>query len=144
MYEEIMIEVAGDTMGVVTLEFVIHGYTGGAHPAHITRLVMLDVASGRRIKLSDLFTQTGLDSVTRLSEAAFRAQREIPADASLDASRYWFEGGRFRLAENVALVRGGLEVYYNEYEVMPYADGPTEIVLPWASLGGLVLPRTKI
>lgn len=126
--------------GVLSLAFTEESYTGGAHPNAGTKLLSLDATSGRRLRLSDLFQEGYEAPLQALGEKAFRAAHGLgPAD-DLDAAGFWFEGGRFRLSENLAVTEAGLEVHYDAYEVAPYAMGPTDLTLSRASLARWAKP----
>jgi len=132
--------------GVLSLEFAEESYTGGAHPNAVTRLVSLDAASGRRLRLADLFREGYEEPLRSLGEKAFRTAHGLGAADDLVAAGFWFEDGRFQLGDNIAVTADGLRVHYDAYEIAPYAMGPTDLTLPraelvrWARPGGPLAP----
>jgi hypothetical protein len=134
------IEVLGDTLGVLSLAVSEAGFTGGAHPANEVRFTMFDTHAGRRLRLADLMRDGTRDSLDAIGERAFRRVRRLPADRPINDAGFWFEGGAFRVNDNVAVTRDGLLFYFNDYEVAPHALGSTQFVLPWRDVRPLVRP----
>lgn len=134
------IEVLGDTLGVLSLAVSEIGFTGGAHPANEVRFVMFDTHTGRKLRLADLMRDGTRDSLAAIGERAFRRVRKLPDDRPINDAGFWFEGGEFRLTDNVAVTRDGLLFYFNDYEVGPHALGSTQFVLPWQDVRPLVQP----
>lgn len=134
------IEVMGDTLGVASLAVTEEGFLGGAHPNSTTRFASFDQTSGRRLRRWDLFREGARDSLDAAGERAFRRVRKLAHDADLGAAGFWFEGGRFRLNDNIAVTATGLLCFFNSYEVAPYALGATSISMPWAEVMPLARP----
>jgi len=40
--------------------------------------------------------------------------------------------------DNFAVTKEGLKFYYNNYEIAPYASGPTEILITYSELNDLI------
>lgn len=125
------VRVAWDSLATVAMVSSADRYTGGAHGSAVKRWGVLDTHTGRRLRVSDLIESGGLDSLSRLAEAAFRRTRGIAPEARLDHEGFWFHNGRFTLSPNFGLERGGLVFHYNPYDVAPYAMGPTTVVVRW-------------
>ncbi len=126
--------------GVFSLEAREFMATGGAHPNSSIQLASFEAGSGRRLSLSDLLVTGHGPPLSALAEKAFRAARAVPADSSLQESGFWFEGGQFRLPRNFAVTADGFRFYYNAYEVGPYVLGPTDFLVPYGDLAGLIRP----
>lgn len=56
---------------------------------------------------------------------------------------YWFEDGRFALADNSAVTRRGLRFRHDAYEIAPYSTGPTTLDLPWAVVAPMLQVKEK-
>ncbi len=127
-----------DTGGVVSIRFEESSFLGGAHGLRIVRLASFDASSGRRLTYADFF-KPGFDtSFARIAEKGFRQARSIPDSQSLGDAGFWIEEGKFEPTQNVAVGKTGLILYYNPYEVAPYVMGPTEVVIPYALLKGIL------
>ncbi|HKQ57514.1 MAG TPA: RsiV family protein [Candidatus Eisenbacteria bacterium] len=128
------IEPLGDTLGVAGIAVTEQSYLGGAHPNSTTLFTNFDLATGRSVRLEDLFRAGARDSLDALGERAFRRVRKLPEAADLAAAGFQFEGGRFRLNDNVAVTPTGLLCFFNDYEVGPHTLGATQFSLPWADV----------
>jgi hypothetical protein len=130
-YLEREARVAGDTLGVITLRMTTSSYAGGAHPNSSVSLEVYEILTGRRLAFGDLFRESARDSLSEVLEPLFRAARGMAPDSSLADAGFWFEGGKFRVNDNVGVGESGVTFFFNSYEVAAYAAGPTEIVAPF-------------
>lgn len=128
------IEPLGDTLGVAGIAVTERSFLGGAHPNSTTFFTNFELATGRAVKRFDLFRESARDSLDTLGEAAFRRVRDLPPGRDLTAAGFWFEGGRFRLNDNLAVTPTGVLFFFNDYEVAPHSLGVTQISLPWKDL----------
>jgi hypothetical protein len=124
--------------GIFSLEAREFTATGGAHPNSNIQLASFEVTSGRRLSLSDLLVPGHGPPLSALAEKGFRVARAAPADSSLEALGFWFEGGQFRLPRNFAVTADGLRFYFNAYEVGPYVLGPTDFLVSYDDISGLI------
>jgi hypothetical protein len=134
------VKVVHQTPRVLSLEATESSYLGGAHPNSRVTYASFDPATGRRIALAELFLPDFEERLRQVAEERFREVREIPPGADLAAEGFEFEGGRFALNDNFAILEDGLVFYYNPYEIGAYALGPTAVKLTREDLAGLVLP----
>lgn len=141
--EQKMVSVIYDTPRLVSLEYYAYQFAGGAHPTTERYYRIFDKQTGERIRFADLFDGENEGVVTILTESRFRQKHDIPLDASLSEYGFWFEERGFYIPDNLALVSDGLLVHYNPYEVAPYSEGPTRLVLPWTEIDSLVSPRFR-
>lgn len=132
------VQVVGDTLGTLSLALAESSYLGGAHPNSVVRLQVRDRRDGRRLSFADLFREGARDSLSAVCEPYFRTERELAFDAALDTAGFSFEGGRFRVNDNLALTGDGVRFRFDPYEIAPYALGPTEFVVPYAALRSFV------
>jgi hypothetical protein len=133
-------EIAYQDPKVVSLRLSEEISAGGAHGNSTVRYASFDPATGRRLGLADLVTPAGEARLTELGERELRKKHQIPPEQSLADAGFTFEGGAFALSDEVAVLAEGLVVYYNTYEIAPYAYGPTEIVIPRSDLVPLAKP----
>jgi len=130
-----------DTLGVVTVRFDENSYTGGAHGMHATQYASFAARDGRRLALADLVTTPNDTAFATLGERAFRVARRIPEGHTLADEGFFGEGrGRFTFSKDVAVTRDGLTFQWDEYEIAPYAWGPTTMTIGWRDLRPFVRP----
>ena len=110
-----------------------YSYTGGAHGNYATQYVVYSVASGEELSFFDMVIEDSLPGLTKMAEQAFRAEKEIAPDSTLNSAGYWFEDEQFRLSTTMGLTDSSLLFYYAPYDIAPYSMGPTTIELPFES-----------
>jgi hypothetical protein len=120
--------IATDTL--ISLQVDSESFTGGAHGSFTTRFVNVDPATGTDYLLGALLRPGYEDALERLAEEDFERQRMPPADSvqtGLESS--------FKLNDNYGFRKEGIVFYFNDYELGSYAEGPTEILIPYERLG---------
>lgn len=128
--------IAYDSADIITIEFNLYTYTGGAHPNAEVTYDSFHAHNGERLQLTDIVSDVG--KLAALAEEKFRQQKELPPDADLGEAGYTFENNQFALNENFGVLEEGIIFYYNDYEIAPYAMGPTEILITYDELGDLL------
>jgi len=113
-----------------SINFNIYTYTGGAHPMTYQKYLNVDPDTGEKIDLGKFFTNQ--DELKRLVE------REIRETHDIETEQLWsdvFFTERFQWPENMGLTNDGLVLVYNPYEILPYAAGFTEVIIPLVEAG---------
>jgi hypothetical protein len=128
--------IAYDSADIITIEFNLYTYTGGAHPNAEVTYDSYDAQNGERLQLTDIVSD--VDKLAALAEEKFRQQKELLPDADLSEAGYTFENNQFALNENFGVLEEGIIFYYNDYEIAPYVMGPTEILLTYEEVGNLL------
>lgn len=102
-----------------------------AHPMHYRRSLTADLRTGAIYTLADLLRPGALEQLARLVEDELRRQ-DVPllVDQVVLSPEHDFY-----------LTPEALVVYFQLYEVAPYAWGFPEAVIPYGNLGELVSPR---
>ncbi len=108
---------------------------GAAHPNHGRTIITLDLNTGNRVALMEIFDNQALARVAmdRFIEEYLKTNKEGFYN---DADKV-FEG----IGDNRGFgwTAGGLIIYFDQYEIAPYAAGFPEIEIPW----DVVLPHMK-
>ncbi|HEY7864184.1 MAG TPA: RsiV family protein [Thermoanaerobaculia bacterium] len=122
----------------IVLDFSIY-YAGAAHPGHYAITVVWDAGRGRALTTRDLFPATSDWEQVLSREAIPILERDLGdmADSS------WIAEGAGPRAENFrrwALVEDGLVLFFDPYQVAPYAAGPQAVTIPRAALAGVAAP----
>jgi hypothetical protein len=111
-------------------------FTGGAHGFRVTIYSLVDNKNGEIVEdWRKLFSDTS--AVLTLAEQIFRKNKNIP-DAE-PTNKNWFWNGPFYLPDNFAYTEKGILFFYNVYEIAPYEQGETELLLGYETLGKLLL-----
>lgn len=116
-------------------------YTGGAHGSYTTLLTTFDADGMYSMDSPDaLFQEGGYGTALKIFEEEFRKENNIAPDESFSEAGFWFEEDEFVLNTNFALTEEGIRVFYNHYEIAPYAAGTFEVTVPYEDLR-LILSR---
>lgn len=111
-------------------------FTGGAHGYEEVRFLNFDKRRGREIEGINMFTNFG--PILSMAETAFRQMHSISEEASINSTGFMFEGDVFHLPDTIGFDTHGMVLFYNQYEVASYADGPIRISLPWVDVQPLL------
>lgn len=123
---------------VISISLFEDSFTGGAHPNAQKYYLNFDLVSKKSITLDDLIIAGQMDSLNSIAEKEFRKSKNIENHESLNQLGYWFEKDKFRLNKNFALTESGIHFYFNSYEIAPYSLGPTELILSYHKLNGII------
>ena len=125
--------------GALTISIFNFSYMGGAHPNTNRVYAVLDPATAQAVALDSVIVAGARARLLAETERAFRQGRGMTPDSSFAAAGFWFKEA-FELTPNWGFTRDGMLFHYNSYEVAPYSMGPTDALVPWSALGGIVRP----
>jgi hypothetical protein len=126
---EARVNVLLDTL--ISLSLDEEYYTGGAHGGTGRFFINVDPRTGSDVKLSQVL-QPGFEPVlNKIGEEIFRAERELGDTTRWEYSGFEFRDNRFSLNDNYGFTPNGLMFYFNNYEIGPYAVGPTEVFVSY-------------
>lgn len=130
---------------VVSLIALSSLYSGGSHPTSVQVAYNMDISGQRLLRLEDVIEETAADELARMVLAAvdekftmidggnglFEDYADIIATSMVygNMTPYWY------------LNDEGLVIFYNQYELGPYAAGIIKAELPYADLEGILLPE---
>lgn len=126
-----------DTLITIGVETEV--LAGGAHGYGATSFFNFDPRTGQRYAHGDLFTE----GFTRYVEGVFRKQQEIPSDAAINSTGFWFENNQFHLPVNIGFEKDRVVMVYNPYEIASYADGEFFVSLPLTEVLPYLKPLSK-
>lgn len=119
----------------ISILFSFHSYTGGAHPNTFTRALNFDLEKRALISLDDLFKPGYLKVVSDYCVAELGKLKIGDAD--------WIGKGAGPDRVNFKswnIAPEGLMITFDAYQVASYAEGPQEVVVPFAVLKPFTLP----
>lgn len=140
----IEISVIANGGDVLSLEYLLFTYTGGAHPNAQIAFRNFDLKTGSQPPLYTMLRQGADTTLNRLGERAFRETRGLGPNESLAEAGFWFNEDRFVLPTEYLIDVTGLTFVFNAYEIAPYSMGPTEFTIPYAILDELLLPQSPV
>lgn len=136
-YKNVSCQVWTNTPLFMTLATAVDEYTGGAHGNHYTIISNIDLQKKKKISLKDIVEEEKLKQLTKIAETQFRENENIADSVSLSKD-FFFENGIFAINDNFGLTKKGLFFYYNEYEIRPYAEGPTLLEIPYEEVKNIL------
>ncbi len=112
--------------GIISLQFDLALFTGGAHGYSSKSFVNIDPQTGEVLKTEDLFTS----EFQAFAEDIFRKKHNIPKNESINSTGYFFENDSFHLPQNIGFVKNKIILRYNAYEVASYSEGGLQLEIP--------------
>lgn len=122
--------------GLLSVLFTISFYaSGAAHPNQYSQVLNFDLIHGKKLELANLF----LPNIDYMKIIATACSADLTQQKRLE-----FPEGVLPKAENFAswnISAKGLVFSFDPYQVASYAMGPSQVVIPYASLKGSVDPN---
>ncbi len=117
---------------IITLKLDSYLFTGGAHGYNTTHYLNFNKQKSIELDTEDLFKNKS--DFEEFAESKFRIQEEIPSQYDINSTGFMFETGSFYLPENVGYTEQGVQLFYEQYEVASYADGPIVLTISYKEL----------
>ncbi|MFO0702268.1 MAG: DUF3298 domain-containing protein [Candidatus Andersenbacteria bacterium] len=131
--------VATTVGGVLSIALTVDEFQqGAAHPNSTTLAYSFRVADGSLLALSDVF-KPGSAYLARLSEQAIArlsSNTDLPDVATGAAPTA-------EIFQRWLLDNDGLTVFFDPYQVGPYAAGPQRVTIPYGTLDDLLSPEAR-
>ena len=128
---------------VVSLLSLSSLYSGGSHPNSVQVAYNLDIANQRVLRLEDIIEEKGAPELARMVREGVDEKFAV-----IDGGNGLFEDYSDTIANSMLygnmtaywyLNDTGLVIFYNQYELGPYAAGIIKVELPYADLEGILL-----
>jgi hypothetical protein len=130
-YIEVEGKINFSTKELISYSLELESYSGGAHTS--TEQIFFSVnPKGREIDIKSMITNQA--KLMEIAENAFREAKGLGKDQDLSEAGFNFDNNEFQLPENIGFKKEGVILYYNDYEIGAYADGPTEILIPYSEV----------
>lgn len=125
----------------LSIKYTYNDFVGGAHGNTSIRYINYDPITNSEVKLNSLIQDEKMNAFQNLAEVIFRKQEKLQPNDSL-AEKYFFENGKFKLPNNFYVSAKGINFLYNPYEIKPWVDGFTELIIPFESIKDMVKENT--
>ncbi|WP_258105549.1 DUF3298 and DUF4163 domain-containing protein [Marinoscillum sp. MHG1-6] len=133
---DISAKVSYQTPELTSFRINSESYTGGAHSYDKVSFLNFD-EKGRLVEsISNLFND--LSRLMVIAEKEFRKSKGLESSQQLSDGGYNFENDKFSLPETFGFSDKGLILYFNSYEIAAYSEGPTELLIPFETIEGLM------
>ena len=136
-------EVSYEDTEIVTLKLDSYLFTGGAHGYNTSHFLNFDKLKGIELDNEQLFKNQA--DFEDFAETKFRVQEQIPVQGDINSTGFMFETNAFYLPQNMGYTQEGLQLFYGQYEIASYADGPIVLNIPYSELQRYVVygPKQK-
>jgi hypothetical protein len=125
---------------ILSCTFKGYSYLGGAHSNTYLTFTNFNLKSGEIIDLSDILITGFLTELNIVAEPIFRKEKNLTEDINLGEAGFWFDHGKFSVNNNFSIGKDGLKFVFNNYEITAYANGLTELFIPYKSIKKLIKP----
>ena len=112
-------------------------FAGGAHPSTVTTILRFNAMTGDFISLDNVFPSANHDALIDLLTAKLMQNNGVDTVEGLHELGYLELMDMF-VTPNFALREDSIEFYYNEYDIAPYAYGPSTICLDYTTIEPLM------
>lgn len=117
----------------------IYTFFGGAHGNYSTLYSVMELATGKQIKLDDIIKSQGHSMLSDLLEKYFRLQYFVKPNESL--TDFGLFENTIKPNENFILTPGCIVFCYAPYEIAPYAIGEIIIYVPLKEIRDYLKPE---
>ena len=124
--------VSYEDKNIVTIKIDSYLFTGGAHGYNTTHYLNFDKQKTKELNTEDLLKNNS--DFEEYAESKFRIQEGIPTEANINSTGFMFETGLFYLPQNIGYTKDGIQLFYEQYEIASYADGPIILTFPYSEL----------
>jgi hypothetical protein len=132
-YVHVKTEIAYQNPDFISIITTTDSYTGGAYS---NNEVNYDNFSSYGDRVNDLkFFFLDKEQLLYTAENEFRNLKNIAKEKSLADAGFSFKNDEFSLSDEFGFTNEGFVVYFNNYEIASFAEGFTELVIPFESLG---------
>lgn len=122
----------------ISIQFYEHSYfSGAAHPNNSSFTVNFDLENIKEITLNDLLTSGWVNKISDICIAAIKEQKSVPPGTEDD----WIKSGAGPEEGNFSvfnITKEGLVITFITYQVGSYAEGPTEVLIPYKSISDMI------
>lgn len=127
---------------ILTIYTGFYQYSGGAHGIFGTDFYSINLQTGAKIELNDVFVPDFRRIVTPLIIDALKNYHQVETDKELN--EILFDLNDIEVSENFYICKGGIGFYYNVYEIAPYAAGTSEAFIPFEKIKGVLRSNSPV
>jgi hypothetical protein len=138
-YLDKILNIFAFTPATITLILEESTYTGGAHGSYDIYYDNYDLKTQKKLNLRDILKPNSYDKFVQIAQDRYKKTYHIPQNATMEYDGWFNE--EFVLASNFAIKPEGIYFLYNSYEIKPYADGQTTLLVPYKDIKHILNPK---
>ncbi|MBW6491547.1 MAG: DUF3298 and DUF4163 domain-containing protein [Lentimicrobium sp.] len=127
---------------LLSLKLHDYAYTGGTSGLSISRYLVYDFVTGKKIAPSNLFLPESESRLSKLIRSSICSKLNIDPDFSL--SDYGFFSNEIPVSQNFFITSSGVGFHYNTYELAGQETGPLSVFISFEQIKELVNPESQI
>lgn len=143
-YDTSTLKIEYQSARVLSLSCLGVGYYGGAHGHEGIAYANFRPATGKPIRLTDIFKEGYAAPLNAIGERRFRELEGLSPQESLKEANFHFPNDQFQMNENFSIGADGLTFYFDADEIAWHAAGPINLFLPYADIQKLLRPDAGI
>lgn len=113
---------------IICIALDSYTYTGGAHGYGGVTFLNFNLKTGQHLSTGSILKNS--DGFIKYAERLFRKKFDIPTNASINSTGFFFENDTFKLPKNIGITSNEIMLYFNTYEIASYAEGPIVLKIP--------------
>jgi len=132
---------------LISVQFDVGSYyQGAAHPNSHTETLNYDLKNGKQLKLADLFKPGAkyLQTLSTYCIADLKKQSKEKGTELLDDMLNEGAAPTAKNYESWTIMKRGIGINFDSYQVGPYAAGPQFVTVPYSTLKDLIKPDGPI
>ncbi len=123
---------------LLCLQYEKRGYAGRGNPMQHFSYDLIDLRTGKKLKLTDIFKPGTENTLRKLVNKKIRENNGLDDSASL--KKIGFFSDNVPLSNNIRFNGNGIYLVYNVYDVAPPALGLQKVFLPFGEIRGVIRP----
>lgn len=120
----------------MTVSIYENSFYGGAHPNSNINHFVYDTKNKKRLSLNDFITD--LEKFKKIAETKFRNLYKVSSGLPLSSTGFQFENDTFSLPEQFYIENDAIVLFWDTYEIAPYAFGPISIKIKFKEINDLL------
>lgn len=120
---------------ILIIAYFSFAYTGGAHGIYGTSLFTIDKSKGKLLQLGDILSDEGIKRLPSILDVVARAQFKIKKGSLTDNG---FLVDYIPVSKSFYVTERGIGFLYNPYEIMPFAAGEVNLMVPFNALSAFL------
>jgi len=131
-------EITYKSENFISIKVTTELYSGGAHSSYIIEFLNVDLKTGHKKDFMDFITEK-----TKFNTYVEKLLREKLKMSDTDKWSDFTFLDTFTLPENMGMTSVGVELVYNEYEILPYSEGITILKIDNKKLKEFETPKSE-
>lgn len=127
---------------IINYRLMEETFMGGAHPSRLTTILRFNTQTGEFVSLDAVFPTVNQRELQNLLLHKLMTNNGVFTIEGLNEKGY-LEMSDFFVSKNFAMRADSIEFYYNEYDIAPYAYGPTTICLSYEQVKNIISTEYK-